>query len=100
LIATRGPGFALDETLYLDGRRDPSDQQLLGATSLNTRTVWSNDCKQLVATRQIKTKQGKQGQLIVTYLIDDEGTLMVAFTLRLNAEPNELSARQIWHKHA
>jgi hypothetical protein len=26
-IATRGPGFALDETLYLDGRTDPSYQR-------------------------------------------------------------------------
>src|SRR6516165_7285321 len=25
-IAARGPGFALDETLYLDGRTDPSNQ--------------------------------------------------------------------------
>src|SRR5580692_3836760 len=40
-IATRGPGFALDETLYLDGRTDPSNQQLLGATALKTRTAWS-----------------------------------------------------------
>ena len=100
-VATRGPGFALDETLYLDGRKDPSSLQLLGATSLNTKTVWSADAKQLVATHQIKTKQGKEGQLIVTrYLIDDGDTLMVAFTLRLNAEPDEVSARQIWHKQA
>lgn len=101
MVATRGPGFALDETLYLDGRRDPSSLQLLGATSLNTRTVWSNDYKQLVATHQIKTKQGKEGQLIVTrYLIGDGETLMVAFTLRLNAEQDEVSARQIWRKQA
>lgn len=101
VVATRGPGFALDETLYLDGRRDRSSIQLLGATSLNTRTVWSNDYKQLVATHQIKTKQGKEGQLIVTrYLIGDGETLMVAFTLRLNAEPDQISARQIWHKQA
>ena len=33
MIATRGPSFALDETLYLDGRTDPSNQQLLGATA-------------------------------------------------------------------
>jgi hypothetical protein len=74
---------------------------LSASTSLNTRTVWSADAKQLVATHQIKTKQGKEGQLIVTrYLIDDGDTLMVAFTLRLNAEPDEVFARQIWHKQA
>jgi hypothetical protein len=101
MVATRGPGFALDETLYLDGRREPSSLQLLGATSLNTRTVWSADAKQLVATHQIKTKQGKEGKLIVTRrLIDDGNTLMVTFTLRLNAKPDEVSARQIWHKRA
>ena len=98
-IATRGPGFALDETLYLDGRTDPSDQQLLGATALNTRTAWSEDQKQLVATHQIKTKQGKEGQLIVTrYLINEGKSMVVTFTLMLNAEPNETSARQIWNK--
>jgi len=101
MVATRGPGFALDEFLYLDGRREPSSLQLLGATSLNTRTVWSADAKQLVATHQIKTKQGKEGKLIVIRcLMDDGNTLMVTFTLRLNAEPDEVSARQIWHKQA
>jgi hypothetical protein len=99
MVATCGPGFALDETLYLDGRRDPSSIQLLGATSLNTRVVWSTDAKQLVATHQIKTKQGKEGKLIVTRsLIDDGNTLMVTFTLRLNAEPDEVCARQTWRK--
>jgi len=101
MVATRGPGFALDEILYLDGRREPSSLQLLGATSLNTRTVWSADAKQLVATHQIKTKQGKEGKLIVIRcLMDDGNTLMVTFTLLLNAEPDEVSARQIWHKQA
>ena len=38
-IAARGPGFAFDETLYLDGRTDTSNQQLLGATTLKTRTA-------------------------------------------------------------
>jgi hypothetical protein len=40
-IAARGPGFALDEILYLDGRSDSGNLQLLGATSFKTRTVWS-----------------------------------------------------------
>jgi len=73
----------------------------LGATSLKARTAWSEDHKQLVATHQIKTKQGKEGQLIIKrYLIDEGKTLVVAFTLELNAEPNKTSARQIWHKQA
>jgi len=38
-VATRGPGFALDETLYIDGRTQPSNLKLLGATSLKTRTA-------------------------------------------------------------
>ena len=58
-VATRGPAFALDEALYLDGRADPGNLKLLGATSLKTRTAWSKDQKQLVETDQIKTKQGK-----------------------------------------
>jgi hypothetical protein len=98
-IATRGPGFALDETLYLDGRTDPSNQQLLGATALKNRTAWSEDHKQLVATHQIKTKQGKGGELIITrYLINEGKSMAVAFTLMLNSEPNETSARQIWNR--
>ena len=40
-VATRGLGFALDRTLYLDGRTDPSNKQLFGATALETRTAWS-----------------------------------------------------------
>ena len=80
---------------------DPSDQQLLGANALTTRTAWSEDHQQLVATHQIKTKQGKAGQLIITrYLINEGKSMVVAFTLVLNAEPNETSARQIWNKQA
>ena len=60
-VATRGPGFALDEILYLNGRTEPNDLKLLGATTLKTRTAWSKDHKQLVATYQIKTKTGKRG---------------------------------------
>jgi hypothetical protein len=100
-VATRGPGFALDETLYLDERTEPGNLKLLGATSVKTRTAWSKDQKQLVATHQIKTKQGKEGQLIIErYLIDEGKTLVVAYTLELNAEPNQTSARQLWRKQA
>jgi len=99
-IAARGPGWALDETLYLDGRTDPSNQQLLGATAVETRAAWSQDGKRLVATHQIKTKQGKQGQLIITrYLINEGKSLVAVYTLKLDAEP-ETSARQIWNKQA
>jgi hypothetical protein len=100
-IAARGPVFALDETLYLDGRTAPSKLDLLGATSLNTRTAWSKDHQQLIETHQIKTKQGKEGQLIIKrHLIDDGKTLVAVYTLNLNSEPNQTSARQIWHKDA
>jgi hypothetical protein len=100
-VATRGPGFALDETLYLDGGKHPSNLQLLGATTLTARTAWSKDQKQLVVTYQIKTKQGKEGQLIVKrYLINEGKTEVVVFTLKLNAEPDQISARQIWPKQA
>jgi hypothetical protein len=100
-IAARGPFFALDETLYLDGRTAPSKLDLLGATSLKTRTAWSKDHQQLTETHQIKTKQGKEGQLIIKrYLIDEGKALVAAYTLKLNAEPNQTSARQIWHKEA
>jgi hypothetical protein len=98
-VATRGPGFALDETLYPDGRSRPSNLQLLGANCLTARTAWSKDQKQLVVTYQIKTKQGKEGQLIVKrYLINEGKTEVVVFTLKLNAEPDQISARQIWPK--
>ena len=100
-IDARGPGFALDETLYLDGRSCPSNLQVLGATSVNTTTVWSQDYKQLVETHQIKTKEGKEGQLIIKrYLTDDGKSLVALYSLQLNAESAEISARQIWHKQA
>ena len=100
-IAARGPGFAFDEILYLDGRTAPSNLGVLGATSFKTTTAWSKDHQQLIETHQIKTKQGKEGQLIIErYLIDEGQTLVAAYTLKLNAEPNQVSARQIWHKEA
>ncbi|MBV8278315.1 MAG: hypothetical protein JO170_24065 [Verrucomicrobia bacterium] len=100
-VATRGRGFALDETLYPDGRSHPSNLQLLGATCLTARTSWSTDQKQLVVTYQIKTKQGKEGQLIIKrYLINEGKTEVAVFTLQLNAERDQISARQIWPKQA
>ena len=100
-VGSRGPGFALDETLYLDGRTTPSNLDLLGATSLKTRTAWPEDHQHLIEAHQIKTKQGKEGQLIIErYLVDGGKTLVAAYTLKLNAEPNQPSARQIWRKQA
>jgi hypothetical protein len=96
-VATRGRGFALDETLYPDGRSHPSNLQLLGANCLTARTTWSKDQQQLVVTYQIKTKRGQEGQLIVNrYLINEGKTEVVLFTLKLNAEPDQISARQLW----
>ena len=98
-VATRGRGFALDETLYPDGRSHPSDLQLLGANCLSARTAWYGNQKQLVVTYQIKTQQGKEGRLIVTrYLINEGKTEVVVFTLKLNTEPDQISVRQIWPK--
>ena len=100
-IAARGPGFAFDEILYLDGHTAPSNLEVLGATSLKTTTAWSKDHQQLIEAHQIKTKQVKEGQLIIKrYLIDEGKTLVAAYTLKLNAEPIQTSARQIWHKEA
>jgi len=100
-IAARGPGFALDETLYLDGRNDTGNLQLLGATSLNTRTVWSKDNQQLVETHQIRTKQGKEGQLVIKRYLTNEGkTLVAVYSLQLKTDPNKISAQQVWNKQA
>jgi len=100
-IAARGPGFALNQTLYLDGRNDPSYLQLLGATSVNTKTVWSKDYKQLVETHQIRTKQGRDGELIIKRNLKDDGkAVVVVMILKLEEEPTPTSARQIWRKQA
>lgn len=99
-VATRGPGFGLDEHLDLDGQTRPSDQVLLGATSVNVKTAWAND-RELVETRQVKTKRGKDGELsIKRYLIDGGKTMVVAFTLKLNDQSQPISVRQLWHKQA
>jgi hypothetical protein len=101
MIGTRGPGFTLNQTLYLDGRIDTGSLILLGATSLNTKAAWSEDNKQLVETHQIKTQQGKDGILIIKrYLMDQGKTLVVVFSLKLNAEIYQSSARQIWRKQS
>jgi hypothetical protein len=100
-VAARGPAFAFDDTLYLDGRTRQGNLKLLGATSLKSRTAWSKDHKHLIETHNIKTKQGKEGELIIErHLINEGKTLVVAYTLKLQAEPNTTSARQTWHKQA
>jgi hypothetical protein len=98
-IAARGPGFALDQTLYLDGRNDPSSFQILGATSVNTKTVWSKHDKKIVEMHRIRTKQGKEGELTIKRNLADEGkSVVVVYTLKLDEAPAPTSARQIWRK--
>ena len=98
-IAARGPGFALDQTLYLDGRDDPSSLQILGATSVNTKTVWSKHGKKIVETHHIRTKKGKEGELTIKRNLIEEGKAVeVVYTLKLEEEPTPTSARQIWRK--
>ena len=100
-IAARGPGFALNQTLYLDGRNDPSSLNILGATSVNTKTVWSKDYKQLVETHHIRTKKGRDGELIIKRkLIDNGKAVAVVMILKLEEEPATTTARQIWRKQA
>jgi hypothetical protein len=100
-VATRAPGFSLNEILYLDGRSHPTNIVLLGGTTLNASAVWSNDHQQLISTYQIKTKQGEDGELIIKrYLINGMKSEGVVFTLKLNGQPGEISARQIWNKQA
>ena len=54
---------------------------LLGATSLKTRTASSNDHQQLIEAHQIKTKQAKEGQLIIKRYLIDEGKTLWPLTL-------------------
>ena len=100
-IAARGPAFAFNQTLYLDGRNDPSYLQILGATSVNAKTVWSKDYKQLVETHHIRTKQGRDGELIIKRNLADQGNAVVVdMSLKLDEESAPTSARQVWRKQA
>jgi hypothetical protein len=100
-VATRGPGFALDETLYLHGRTVPSNLELLGAISVNVRAAWSNDHQQLVETRQIQTKNGKPGELIITRQLINQGkSMLLGYNLKLSADPHTTFVRQTWNKQA
>jgi hypothetical protein len=100
-IAARGPAFAFNQTLYLDGRNDPGSLQILGATSVNAKTIWSKDYKQLVETHHIRTKQGRDGELTIRRSLTDQGkTVVVLYDLKLDDEPTSTSARQIWRKQA
>ena len=99
-VATRGPGFSLDETLHLNGRAEPSNLNLFGATSHRTRNAWSRDGNQVVTTHYIRTRQGQEGQLIVTRFLTNQGrNLVVDFTLRLQGA-NPTTARQTWRRRA
>jgi hypothetical protein len=60
-VATRGRGFALDETLYPDGRSHPSNLQLLGANCLTARTAWSKDQKAARRDLSDQNQTGKRG---------------------------------------
>jgi hypothetical protein len=98
-IAARGPAFAFNQTLYLDGRNDSSYLQILGATSVNAKTSWSKDQKQLVETHHIRTKQGRDGELTIKRSLANQGNAVVVdMSLKLDEEPTPTSARQIWRK--
>jgi hypothetical protein len=87
-IAARGPGFAFDETLYLDGRTAPSKLDLLGAISLKTRTAWSKDADQVAKTEE-------ENLALCNALVAAEGRL------RLTAAdtPEHNRPRGIWDRY-
>jgi hypothetical protein len=98
-VATRGPGFSLDQTLYLDGRSDSNKLQLLGATSLDTKTVWSQDDKHLLEIHQIRTTQGRDGRLTIERFLTDRGkTLVVDLTVEFDPDRERTSVRQVWRR--
>lgn len=98
-IAVRGTAVAMDETLHLDGSIDRRRQEIFGVTSLEIRTAWSRDHKELVETRRIETKRGEDGQLIIRRHPINEGKSMVlALSLELNGERDATSCRQLWRK--
>jgi hypothetical protein len=98
-VATRAPGFSLDETLYLDGRSHPTNLSLLGGTTLDSSALWSNDQQQLISVYQIKTKDGKEGELTIKRrLTNGTKSERVVFTLKLNGQPDEISASQVWNR--
>ena len=85
----------------IDGRSHPINIVLLGGTTVNSSAGWSNDHQQLISTYQIKTKPGKDGELTIKrYLINGMKSEGVLFTLKLNGQPDEISARQIWNNQA
>jgi hypothetical protein len=77
-----------------------SPAQTSGLTgSVQPKTAWSKDYKHLVEIHQIKTKQGKNGDLIVERYLTDKGkTLVIDLTVQLNTKPDKTSARQLWRK--
>ena len=98
-VATRGPGYALDETLQLNGHTVPSNMDVVGGTSVNVRAAWSKDNQQLVETRQIKTKSGKHGELVIERQLTEQGkSMLLIYALKLSGEPNTTSVRQIWRR--
>jgi hypothetical protein len=73
--------------------------QILGATSVNAKTVWSEDHKQLVEKHHIRTKTGKDGELTIKRSLIEQGKAVeVVMILKLDEEPTPTSARQIWRK--
>ena len=100
-IATRAPGFALDQTLHLDGRTDPDNLELFGATSIKAKATWSKEYKELLEIHTIETKQGREGQLIIERSLTDQGKMMlVIVTLQVNNQPDKTVARQVWHRES
>jgi hypothetical protein len=94
----------LSGTWILDLKASTSLDPLIkriGATCLTARTAWSKHHKETRRDLSDQNQTGKEGQLIVKrYLINEGKTEVAVFTLQLNAEPDQVSARQIWPKQA
>lgn len=59
IVATRGPGFALDQTLYLDGRIDRDNLRLFGPLLLTLRRLGqriTDSSSKFIKSKPLKAK--------------------------------------------
>ena len=95
---TTGPGFALHETMHMNGQTELSSETLLGGNVLHTQSSWSGN--QLVTVDQVQMPSGKTACLIVTRELKDNGqTLLISTTIKPDGQPSQGPLHRIWHRN-
>ena len=96
-VDRRGFGFQKTDLIRIDNKPDVEQDDLLWRYTI--RTHWSESGAQLISEISFRTKDSRDGQMVVVRELADGGkTLIWNSTLKISGESGSWTVRRVWRK--